>query len=85
MQAAHENEGDNTLPDSGADISVLTEQWLEFHWALDPANASAGSVYTFQVINITDSNTALANAIASDVTIETGEISSVGVFKNTIG
>ena len=66
---AWENAEDNTLPDSGADMIIAQEQWLETHWALNPANANPESVYTFQVANITNSGTALTNAIASSVTM----------------
>ena len=69
FEGANENEGDNTLPDSGTIAVGTAENWREFHWALNPANATPGSVYTFQCVNITNSNTALIGAVSSSVTI----------------
>lgn len=68
LEWTYENEGDNTAPDSSG-YALSQDYYGELQWALDPANAAAGSVYTFQVVNVTDSNTALTNSIASSVTI----------------
>ena len=74
FEGADENEGDNTLPDSGTIAVGTAENWRELHWALNPTNANPGSTYTFQVVNITNSNTALLGAIASSLAIASSAI-----------
>ena len=69
----YENEGDNLT----GSYTLATDEYGELQFALDTTNATNGSVYTFQVVNVTDSNSPLANAVASSAkvyTLHTGEI-----------
>lgn len=51
-QDGYENVGDNTFPDSGT-FDLGSECYTETQWALDPAAAHDGDIYSFQLYNNT--------------------------------
>lgn len=72
VDTVYENAADNTVPDSGTTGNTASEAWHEIQWGLDTDNATAGSVYTFQLYNITQ-GTACTGTIASSLTIASAD------------
>ena len=64
-QVGRESEGDNVV----VAFATTLRYHSDIHWALSTDNATVSSVYTFRVINVTNSNTALSGTIASSVTM----------------